>query len=287
MPSSNLFVDAEPFLTLLTNTTATASYPVFKRLCAEDGIELVHTYFYDTIAESRGNPLKTIAKFGVRGTISKVAGLVLDRVGGLFGGAVGAKTAFEHARVKGLSYSVVTNINDPVHREQISDLDILVVCNCKNILKKKLLSIGGVRFINIHSSLLPNYRGPAPIFWAMYHGESDTGMTIHEMTPKIDRGAILAQKAVPLDYSKTVDELAMDLYTMSADMLMDVLSGDSEFDTPSNEGRGSYYTFPTPAERRECKRRVENHIQLDKATKPNSNVRNVDVDHAERAKTPL
>ena len=72
---------------LLTNTTATTSLPVLKRLCAEEGIELVHTFFYDTIAESRGNIRQTIAKFGIRGVISKVARLLLDKACGLIGGA--------------------------------------------------------------------------------------------------------------------------------------------------------------------------------------------------------
>ena len=241
---------------LLTNTTATTSYPIFKRLVEEDGIELVHTYFYDTIAESRGNPLQTIAKFGIRGVISKVAGLLMDRVGGMLGGAELSKTACEHARASDLPHSVITNINDPVHRSLISELDVLVVCNCKNILKKPLLSTPGVQFINLHSSLLPAYRGPTPIFWAMYHGESETGMTIHEMTARIDDGNILAQRAVTLDYSKSVDDLADDLYTMSADMLIDVLQGNGRPVAIDNSRRSSYFTFPNAVERREFKRRV-------------------------------
>lgn len=245
---------------LLTNTTADVSYPVFKRLNAADEIDFVHTFFYDTVAESRGNPLKTIAKFGVRGVIVKAAGLVASKARSMFGGAEASTTAYEHAVATDLPHTVVTDINDPIHREMIAELDVLVVCNCKNILKKSLLLIPGVRFINLHSSLLPEYRGPAPIFWAMYHGESQTGMTIHEMTPKIDRGTILAQKAVPLDYSKSVDDIAMELYTMSADMLMSTLVEGSTFVANDDAGRGSYYTFPTPAERREFKRRMANHV---------------------------
>ena len=243
---------------LLTNTTATTSYPVFKRLCEEEGIELVHTFFYDTIAESRGNPLQTIAKFGIRGVISKAAGVLVDRIGGMMGGTKLAKTAYDHARATSMPHSVITNINDPVYRSMISELDTLVVCNCKNILKKSLLSTPDVRFINLHSSLLPAYRGPTPIFWAMYHGESETGMTIHEMTPKIDVGNILAQHAVPLDYSKSVDQLADELYEMSADMLIDVLKGNTQPVSIDENRASSYYTFPNTAERREFKRRVAN-----------------------------
>ena len=90
----------------------------------------------------------------------------------------------------------------------------------------------------------------------MYHGESETGMTIHEMTARIDVGNILAQRAVPLDYSKSVDELANDLYTMSADMLIDVLRGNAQPVSIDNSKRSSYYTFPNAEERREFKRRI-------------------------------
>ena len=251
---------------LLTNTTAAASLPVLKRLCAEEEIELVHTFFFDTIAESRGNILQTISKFCIRGVISKVAGLLLDKVCSLTGGAEASKTAYEYARSTNISYSVTTNINASAHRSSISELDVLVVCNCKNILKQKLLSIPNVQFINLHSSLLPAYRGPTPIFWAMYHGESETGMTIHEISTKIDRGNILAQHAVPLDYSKSVDALADELYTMSADMLMDVLQGKTEPVPIDNTKSGSYYTFPTREERGEFKRRIKERNSRDRAT---------------------
>ena len=251
---------------LLTNTTATTSLPVLKRLCAEEGIELVHTFFYDTIAESRGNIRQTIAKFGIRGVISKVARLLLDKVCGLIGGAESSKTAYEYARSANMPYSVTTNINAPAHRSSISELDVLVVCNCKNILKKPLLSIPDVQFINLHSSLLPAYRGPTPIFWAMYHGESDTGMTIHEISVKIDRGNILAQQAVPLDYSKSVDTLADELYAMSADMLIDVLQGKTTPVPIDNTQSGSYYTFPTREERGEFKRRMAERNSRQQAT---------------------
>ena len=90
----------------------------------------------------------------------------------------------------------------------------------------------------------------------MYHGESDTGMTIHEISVKIDRGNILAQQAVPLDYSKSVDTLADELYAMSADMLIDVLQGKTHPVPIDNTQSGSYYTFPTREERIEFKRRV-------------------------------
>jgi methionyl-tRNA formyltransferase len=56
--------------------------------------------------------------------------------------------------------------------------------------------------INLHASLLPKYRGAAPINWALYHGERETGVTVFHITPKVDSGPILAQEATPIDPSE-------------------------------------------------------------------------------------
>jgi len=239
----------------LTNTTATVSYPVFERLVAASDIELVHTYFYDTLAESRGSPLQIIAKYGVRKIASKVFGLVLGK---LRSGIGGSQSPLEHVKTFDLPYTVVNNINDACHIESIAELslDAVVVCVCKNILKPTLLSTPGVRFINIHPSLLPKYRGPTPTFWALYHGESQTGITFHAMTADIDRGRILAQTSAPIDHTKSEEEIELELFSTAAGMIEDVLWERSKFDDSAANGKGSYFTYPTPSERRELNRRL-------------------------------
>ncbi|MBY0573509.1 MAG: formyltransferase [Undibacterium sp.] len=68
----------------------------------------------------------------------------------------------------------------------------------RNMLAAELLSIPKHGAYNLHGSLLPKYRGRVPVNWAVLHGETETGATLHEMTIKPDAGAIIAQTAVPI-----------------------------------------------------------------------------------------
>ncbi len=61
--------------------------------------------------------------------------------------------------------------------------------------------------INLHASLLPKYRGAAPINWAIYHGETETGVTVIHMTPQLDAGPLLVQHRTPIGATETALEL--------------------------------------------------------------------------------
>jgi methionyl-tRNA formyltransferase len=77
--------------------------------------------------------------------------------------------------------------------------DLFVVCDFGQILSSATLAVAPLGGINLHGSLLPKYRGAAPINWALYHGESETGVTVIHMTPRLDSGPCLAQDAVRID----------------------------------------------------------------------------------------
>ena len=66
----------------------------------------------------------------------------------------------------------------------------------RNMLPAELLAVAPA--FNMHGSLLPQFRGRAPVNWAVLHGATETGATLHEMTVKPDAGAIVAQSAVPI-----------------------------------------------------------------------------------------
>jgi len=78
----------------------------------------------------------------------------------------------------------------------------------RRILSKDLLSIPRLGALNLHGSLLPRYRGRAPVNWAIVNGESETGVTLHYMVEKADAGDIVAQKRVRIDF----DDTALTLY---------------------------------------------------------------------------
>jgi len=77
---------------------------------------------------------------------------------------------------------------------QLSPFDFFISCACNRIIPNELIELPKIRAINVHPSLLPKYRGIKPVENAIIHGEKETGISIHEMTEKIDSGRILLQK---------------------------------------------------------------------------------------------
>src|SRR5216683_1796741 len=85
--------------------------------------------------------------------------------------------------------------------------DLLVVAAYGQILSKDVLAVPPQGGINVHASLLPKYRGAAPIAWAMHHGETRTGVTIIRMSIALDAGEMLAQEAIDIGPEETAGEL--------------------------------------------------------------------------------
>jgi methionyl-tRNA formyltransferase len=101
------------------------------------------------------------------------------------------------------------NVNAPEAQAQLAsyDSDLLVVCDYGQILAPATLAAARLGGINLHASLLPKYRGAAPINWAIYHGETESGVTVIHMTPRVDAGPCIAQAAVPIGPDETAAEL--------------------------------------------------------------------------------
>ena len=74
-------------------------------------------------------------------------------------------------------------------------------------LTPEMLSVPRLGVVNTHPSLLPRYRGPKPVAWAIRNGDTEVGMTFHWMDAGLDTGAILAQEAIPLDDENSWEEL--------------------------------------------------------------------------------
>jgi methionyl-tRNA formyltransferase len=87
------------------------------------------------------------------------------------------------------------------------EADLLVVCDYGQILSANTLATARLGGINLHASLLPKYRGAAPINWAIYHGEPETGVSVIHMTPRVDAGPVIAQGTTPIHPEETAVEL--------------------------------------------------------------------------------
>jgi methionyl-tRNA formyltransferase len=92
------------------------------------------------------------------------------------------------------------DVNDEATRRQLANHapDLLVVCDFGQILSRQTLAIARCGGINLHASLLPKYRGAAPINWAIWNGELETGVTVIHMTSRLDAGPCLTQVRTPI-----------------------------------------------------------------------------------------
>ena len=97
--------------------------------------------------------------------------------------------------------------------------DLIFSFYYRRLLSKELLSISPMGGINLHGSLLPKYRGRCPVNWVLINGESETGVTLHDMVEKADAGDILAQKRVTIDLDDTAFSLARKITSAGVQLL--------------------------------------------------------------------
>jgi methionyl-tRNA formyltransferase len=102
--------------------------------------------------------------------------------------------------------------------------DALVVAAYGRILGKDLLTLAPHGAINVHGSLLPKYRGAAPIQWAVANGEAETGVTIMQMDEGLDSGDMLLQRALPIGPADTAEALSPRLAALGGEALVEALS---------------------------------------------------------------
>ncbi|MBD2317022.1 methionyl-tRNA formyltransferase [Phormidium tenue] len=103
------------------------------------------------------------------------------------------------------------------------EADVFVVVAYGQILSQKILNMPKHGCINVHGSLLPKYRGAAPIQWAIANGESITGITTMQMDAGIDTGAMLLKAELEILPEDNTDTLSMKLANLGADLLIDTL----------------------------------------------------------------
>lgn len=122
-------------------------------------------------------------------------------------------------------------------------VDAAIVAAYGRILPVWMLEAPRLGCINIHSSLLPKYRGAAPINWAIASGETETGVTIMQMDAGMDTGAILRQAEMTIGENETADELTPRLAELGAALLIDTLPKFAQGEIaprPQNEAEATY-----------------------------------------------
>jgi methionyl-tRNA formyltransferase len=121
--------------------------------------------------------------------------------------------------------------------------ELIVVAAFGQILRPEVLSLPAHGCVNIHASLLPRWRGAAPIQAALLAGDTQTGVTIMQMDPGVDTGAILSQRAMPIGSEDTAGTLSERLSAIGADLLLETLPGylEGEMRARSQDNQGATY----------------------------------------------
>lgn len=101
--------------------------------------------------------------------------------------------------------------------------DCIVVAAYGKILPKAMLELPKYGCINVHGSLLPKYRGSAPIQWSVINGEKETGVTIMQMAEGVDTGDMLYQKAIPIGIDDTAESMFEKLSDLGGEMIVEAL----------------------------------------------------------------
>lgn len=151
---------------------------------------------------------------------------------------VGRKKEIEFSPIKKLALKYNIKVLQPIKiREDyqcVLDLnpDIIVTCAYGQIIPVEILEYPKYKCVNVHASLLPKYRGGAPIHRAIINGEKETGITIMYMAPGMDDGDIISQEKVEIKENDTVGDLHDTLSVLGRDLLLKTLP--SIFDGTNN-----------------------------------------------------
>lgn len=145
----------------------------------------------------------------------------------------------------------VKRINDQETVEHLKKLkpDVILITFCSQIFSQKVIDIPKYGCINIHRSLLPKYRGPRPIFWALLNAERSVGVTVHFIDKKIDTGTIIAQRGINVLSHDTERTLLRRCAAAGADLGVEVLNRLEKDGSIPTKGQNSveatYFGRPT------------------------------------------
>lgn len=143
------------------------------------------------------------------------------------------------------------NTDAGLARLRASQPDLIISIRFGVILKEAAIAVPKLGVINLHSGLLPQYRGVMATFWAMLHGESAIGTTLHYIAdPTIDTGAIIGTTHQPVDYNRSYLWNVLQLYPQGTQLIASTVAALAEGDTPTSKppnGTGNYFSFPDKA----------------------------------------
>jgi folate-dependent phosphoribosylglycinamide formyltransferase PurN len=195
-------------------------------------------------------------------------------VGKLFRKSASIKSAADLTQEAARKLEIPVHFVSDFHQPQSIELmkaaqaDLGVVYGT-NIIKESVFAVPRLGSINLHQGLAPFYRGSAPVFWELFNGETEVGITVHRVAAKVDAGEIVLQETVPLrydferydlnfesfieDFRCAMKEKCAALVTESVRQIADETANFQ----PQDVSVGTRYKLPTKCEKDELRRRLK------------------------------
>jgi len=165
------------------------------------------------------------------------------------------KTPAVAAREKGIPVFTPESVNNPEWRERIAALqpDLILSVYYRHMIGTKILALPRLGAWNMHGSLLPKYRGRAPINWAVLHGEPRIGMTLHRMVKAADAGDVVDQEGVDISLRDTAEQAFRKVLPCARVVLarqIDALLAGTVKETPQDDSQATYFGGRKPEDGR-------------------------------------
>lgn len=244
---------------------------VLGRLLDIEGVEVAGVFVETETTPRRGLREKlrrSIRYDGWAATASKLAGQVLGR-------RAGAAVVADNDGLRALSdsrgvpFRLVANYHtdEAIELMRATRADLGVIYGT-NIIRESVFRIPRLGSINLHQGLAPFYRGGPPVFWELYNGEREVGLTVHFVEAKVDTGAVLLQETVPLayddahgdDFEAFIGEYTSRLLrARSAELVaraVRMIAEGTYEARPQDTSRGKRYRLPVKREKDELRRRL-------------------------------
>ena len=154
------------------------------------------------------------------------------------------------ARMLDIPLYTPQRINAPEFLQTLADEirpDLILSIAASEIFKPELLSIPPLGCINLHSAPLPKYQGMMPVFWTMYHGESEGCVTVHHMAEKLDAGDIILQRPVSVGPSDSLEDMMIRCKEVGVAAVLeaiDLIERGEVKPTAMDKSGASYFSFP-------------------------------------------
>ncbi len=165
------------------------------------------------------------------------------------------KTPAIAASEHGIPVFTPESVNTPEWLEKIAAMkpDLILSVYYRHMIGQRILDIPPLGAFNLHGSLLPKYRGRAPINWAVLYGESRIGMTLHRMVKRADAGAVVDQEGVEISAQDTAEQAFRKVMPCARTVLarqIDALLAGTATETPQDEAAATYFGGRKPEDGR-------------------------------------